>query len=82
MVWARPGWKSGDQLRWASSDQVWVELAVGKWGGEKNEPLGNAPSGSSAQASDGIPLTPSGLPCRKRVMHGACQSREEGKRTR
>lgn len=34
------------------------------------------PGGSSAQASDGIPLTPSGLPCHHPTMHGPCQSDE------
>jgi hypothetical protein len=29
-----------------------------------NEPPENAPGGSFAQASDDVPLTPSGLPCR------------------
>src|SRR5262245_65419757 len=45
---------------------------VSPW--EKNEPPGTTPGGSSAQASDGIPLTPPGLPCQHTVMHGACQA--------
>ncbi len=40
---------------------------------EMNEPPGNAPGGSSAQASNSVPLTLLGLPCRRNDMHGACQ---------